>query len=53
MNKMGAEGMNMLIIIVMLVVMVVSILILNFIGAALSILWARHFQKKDDWADKE
>lgn len=45
--------MNILKVIVVLVVMVVSILILNLIGAALSILWARHFQKKDDWADKE
>lgn len=45
--------MSMLIFIIVLVVMVISILILNFIGAALSVLWARHFQKKDDWADKE
>lgn len=45
--------MNILIFIVMLVVMVIGILILNFIGAVLSVLWARHFQKKDDWADRE
>lgn len=45
--------MKVLTVIVMLVAMVVSILILNFIGAALSIIWARHFQKKDDWEDKE